>query len=198
MWMTQGCGRTVLLLTTTANGKHPWRLLYNWTTENALRLNCTQTKGMVVCFSQKVPTIPPIRIGGGLVEIVEQFKLLGVVILNNLKWQAEVDYITSKDSQRLCLPWMPKRAGVMPADIVTIYNSLVDTVLRYAFQVRHTRLTVQPSDQLEVIQWRALRIAHPDNYVLLGCTTGHWVGDTGKWNAGEPHCASWSILYWHT
>ena len=50
----------------------------------------------------------------------------------------------------------------MPVDIVTICTFMVLPVLEYACPVWHTGLTVLQSDQLEVIQRRALGIAHPD------------------------------------
>ena len=55
-----------------------------------------------------------------------------------------------------------ERAGVMPADVVTICTSFIRSVLEYSCQVWHTRLMLQQSDQLEVVQQRAVRGAHPD------------------------------------
>ena len=78
-----------------------------------MRLNCTRTKDMVGCLSHKMPTIPPFRVGSGLMERetetetetetdrqtdrdterVHQFQLLGVVMSNDLQRQAHVDYV---------------------------------------------------------------------------------------------------------
>ena len=59
---------------------------------------------------------------------------------------------------------MLKRAGVMPAVIVTIHTSMIHSVLEYACQVWHTALPQFGSlpMQLEVVQRISLRIVQPD------------------------------------
>ena len=93
--------------------------------------------------------LPCIVLDNTEVVRVQQNKLFGVMLSNDLKWQEHVDYVCAKGSQRLYFVRMLKRARVGPKDIVRIYVSLVRSVLEYACQVWHTQLTVQKSDQLE-------------------------------------------------
>ena len=50
-----------------------------------------------------------------------------------------------------------KRAGVNQADLVTIYISVVRPVVEYACPVWHTNLPIYLSDNIEMIQKRAVR-----------------------------------------
>ena len=66
-------------------------------------------------------------------QVIDKWiKLLGVIISNH------ITMIHGKASQRLYL----KQAGVARIHVVSIYVSLVRSVLEYACQVWHTGLTV--------------------------------------------------------
>ena len=54
-----------------------------------------------------------------------------------------------------------KRAGVNQADLVTIYISVVRPVVEYACPVWHTNLPIYLSDNIEMIQKRAVRAIFP-------------------------------------
>ena len=54
-----------------------------------------------------------------------------------------------------------KRAGVNQADLVTIYISVVRLVVEYACPVWSTNLPVYLSDNIEMIQKRAVRAIFP-------------------------------------
>ena len=54
----------------------------------------------------------PLYIGNQIVERISSYKLLGVIINENLKWNCHVDYITAKASKKLFVVRLLKRAGV--------------------------------------------------------------------------------------
>ena len=66
-------------------------------------------------------------------------------------------------SSRLYFLRMLRWAGMDPKDIVATYVALMCSILEYVCQVWHTGLTVQQSDQLELVQQSALRVAYPDH-----------------------------------
>ena len=133
-----------------------------WSSDNNMQLNGSKTKEMIIQFSKKPSTLPPLLINEVQIEVVKTFKLLGVIINSTLTWQDHVDYISSKVGKRLYFIRMLKRAGVSPTDIVAVYVSLVRSVLEYGCEVWHPGLTVKQTDMLELHQKRALRIAFPD------------------------------------
>ena len=85
--------------------------------------------------------------------------ILGVIISDDLKWNAHVEYVIAKAAKRLYELRLLKRAGVMPEDMlkVYIYTYNIRSVLEYAAHVWQD-IPACLSDAIESIQKRALRI----------------------------------------
>lgn len=47
--------------------------------------------------------------------------ILGVIISDDLKWNAHVEYVIAKAAKRLYELRLSKRAGVMPEDMLKVY-----------------------------------------------------------------------------
>ena len=130
--------------------------------DNLMSLNCDKTKDMVVCFTQKCPPVPAIKLGGSEGETCESGETPG----REFGWLMSSngrDYVCDKGSSWLYFLRMLRRAGVGPKDIVTMCVVLIRSMLEYACQVWHTGLTAQQSDQLELVQSSALRVAYSDH-----------------------------------
>ena len=112
-------------------------------------------------FARRPPLLPTTVLGGARVERVNQTQLLGVITTDHLKWQGHTDYVCGKASSRLHFLRMLRGAGVDPKDIMTTYIALVHFIMEYAYEVWHTGLTVQQSEQLEQVQRGALSVAYP-------------------------------------
>ena len=72
-----------------------------------------------------------------------------------------MDNIVKKAGKRIYTLYQLKRAGVNQADLVTIYISVVRPVVEYACPVWSTNLPVYLSDNIEMIQKRAVRVIFP-------------------------------------
>ena len=90
--------------------------------EHSMRLNPRNCKEMVVNFMGNPNTIMrPLYIGNQMVERISSYKLLGVIINGNLKWNCHVDYIITLRHQRNCTLYalrLFKRAGVQEQDML--------------------------------------------------------------------------------
>ena len=136
-----------------------------WSNKNNMQLNIDKTKEMTVYFGHKPLQINPVTLDGQVVDSVQEFKLLGVLINDKLNWKNHLDYVCSKASSRMYLLILLKRAGRPPEDIVRVYTSIVRSVLEYASEVWHPALTKEQTHAIEHLQQRALSIAYPDmNY----------------------------------
>ena len=103
--------------------------------EHSVRLNPRNCKGMVVNFMGNPNTIlRPLYIGNQIVERISSYKLLGVIINYNLKWNCHVDYITAKASKKLYVLRLLKRAGGQEQQ-EQVFRSSVRQILEYAVQV---------------------------------------------------------------
>ena len=98
---------------------------------------------------------------GSDIEVVQNFKLLGLTISSDLTWNNHVTNICTNASKRLYALRLLKRSGAPAEDLIIVYCAFIRPVLEYACPVWHFSLTQTLSDQIEHIQKRALRIAYP-------------------------------------
>ena len=135
-----------------------------WTEKNDMKINSEKSKEIIISFAQDGnfrSTIPNIKIDGRDVAQVCHAKLLGVTISQDLTWNKHVDTIVKKAGKRLYMLYQLKRAGITQKDLVSVYVSVVRPVLEYACPVWHTNLPQYLSDNIEVIQKRALKCIFP-------------------------------------
>ena len=100
---------------------------------NNMCLNPTKCKEISIDFLQYNGHVRlPITMGGTEIGCVKSFKLLGVYLSSDLTWATHVDYVLKKANRRLYALRQLKRCGVLPADIVKVYCSLVRSVVEYA------------------------------------------------------------------
>ena len=133
-----------------------------WAQQNNMNLNPKKFKIMNICPLRNKPVSPMLSINNLPLEAVSSYKVLGLTLCDTLKWHDNTNDIISKASKRLHILRVLKRAGVPPADLVTIYSALVRSVLEYSSVVWATCLPRFLIEQLEAIQKRALRIVYPD------------------------------------
>ena len=104
--------------------------------------------------------LQPIATGGTYIDEVTSFKLLGVYISNDFSWATHCEYVVKKANGRLYAIRQLKKCGVPQGDLVSIYCSLVRSILEYASLV-FANLPKYLSQDLERIQRRALAIIFP-------------------------------------
>ena len=63
-----------------------------------MKINVEKTKLMIFNPSKTIDIHPVIEMDGTQLEIVENMKLLGVVITSDMKWHENTNYITALDS----------------------------------------------------------------------------------------------------
>ena len=130
--------------------------------DQQMKINTNKTKEILVNFARSSDHIPTLEINGQEIGKVGQAKLPGVTISNDLSWEAHINVITAKASQRLFFLRILKRAKVSVDKMLAIYCSIVRPVVEYACQVWHGGLTKEQTDTVENIQERALHIIMPD------------------------------------
>ena len=97
-----------------------------------------------------------------MVTRISSYKLLGVIINENLKWNCHVDYITSKASKKLYTVRLLRRDGVEEQDMSKVFRKSGRPILEYALQVWQD-IPDYLSDRLESVQKGALKIIYPIN-----------------------------------
>ena len=92
---------------------------------------------------------------------VPVYKLLGVYISNDLRWNYHIEFILKKASKRLFSLRVLRKAGV-PSKLIRLkdYLTTIRSILEYGAQVWKDIFAFL-SDKLESVQRRALSIKYP-------------------------------------
>ena len=153
--------------------------LLTWSTDNCMVIKSKKTKEMILGTANKSPP-PLLTISNSPVERVTCFKLLGINICNDLRWDAHVDALCSKVASRLYFLKLLKRSGLSADDLLCFYKSVIRSVLEYGSVVWHHHLTLAQSDKLEALQKRAVRIIlYPLTLPLSTIYNCPWISKTG-------------------
>lgn len=107
--------------------------IHNFAIAHNMSLNPTKCKEMHINFLRNSNgLINPILIGCNVIQCVSTYKILGVIIDSDLKWNCHVNYIIKKACKRLYSSRVLRRARVCQSNILKIYRSTVQPILEYA------------------------------------------------------------------
>ena len=73
----------------------------DWTEKNLMQLNQKKTKQMIFNFNRDKQFTSEINLKNEPLEIVDEVKLLGVIITSDLKWHRNTDYLTKKANKKM-------------------------------------------------------------------------------------------------
>ena len=91
--------------------------------------------------------LPNIVINGSRIERVKTFKLLGVLFNDDLSWSNHVQFILEQVARRYFIIYQLARIGMDCKDTVTVYCSVMRSVLENACAVWHPGLAALPLSQ---------------------------------------------------
>ena len=140
----------------------------SWSQANLMNINWKKTKEMCVGPIGK-HNIPLLNVDGHIVQRVNVFKLLGVTVDSNLKWENHVHSICSKASSRLYFLLLLRRSSVSKCDLLHFYETYIRPILEYACPVWHSSLTNEQCQRIETIQRRAMSIIDKQSDYLNFC-----------------------------
>ena len=125
--------------------------MVNWSNSHGLVLNVSKCKTM---HFKKSHSTGPVDIDD--VSLVDEMRILGVVIDNRLKWNSHIDYLVSTGSRRMYALRVLKPL-LSPEDLLRIYYGLIRSLLEYAAPV-FVCLPDYLADRLEHLQRRVHRL----------------------------------------
>ena len=135
-----------------------------YATENQMKLNYSKCKFMLFNPTNSYDFIPQMEIEGNSLETMEDMKLLGLTLSNDLKWRSNTDTMVKKAYNRL---WMIRRLqnhGANLEDLVDIYIKQVRSILEFGVPVWNSGLTKEESSDIERVQKAFFHIALGDGY----------------------------------
>ena len=133
-------------------------LLENYAADNKMKINQAKTKLMLFNTAKLLDFEPDVVVNNETVELVEEMKLLGVVVTCDLKWHENTKLITKKAFSRI---WMLRRLKNMGASrqvLLDVYCKLVRSVVEFAAAVWNSGITKENSIHIERVQKSALAV----------------------------------------
>ena len=125
------------------------------------QLNESKCKELRIGFSKPSAYFDQITVNGIPLEIVSSAKILELNVSSNLKWNEHIYEVITKARKRLYFLTQLKRAKVATNELVLFYCTCIRPILEYASPVFHNGLTKYLSNDLKMVQKRAMRITFP-------------------------------------
>ena len=117
--------------------------------------------------SRKYDFMPEIQISQGEnLEVIEEFKILGIVISTDLKWNKHIEYICKRGFMKLWTLRRLKKLGASTSILLDIYHKHIRSILEYAAPAWSPMITDENCEEIERVQKSAYAIIFgPNNYM---------------------------------
>ena len=115
--------------------------IYNWYCFNKLLINFTKTKYMLFNDYKTTDINLHIKINNAVYKKVTQFKLLGVIIRNNLPWNAHINSLALKIARYIGL--LSSEKYLLTRDtLLLLYKSLILSNLQCGILLKGSTYTI--------------------------------------------------------
>ena len=108
------------------------KIVKNWMETHKLTLNVSKTKLMVIGGRQRLSRLDNIElsINESIIDHVDKFKYLGIIINETLDWSEHIDHIQSKVAKRLGL--LKRVKHLLPVKSrELVYKTMIQPILEY-------------------------------------------------------------------
>ena len=126
-----------------------------------MKINYKKTKVMLFNQCKNWDFMPLFELEGKELEVVDEMKMLGIIVRSDMKWSSNTKYIVKKGYSRLWILRRLKALGAGPEDLKDVFLKQVRSVLELAVPAWHPGLTQADSLDIERVQKAAL-------YIILG------------------------------
>ena len=135
-----------------------------FTTQNLMKIKEKKTTIIKFNFSRTNDFPPELQIEGfeKQLQVVNQTKLLGIMLTSDLRWGQNTEYICTKAYKKMWTLRRMKALDIDPLLILDVYLKEVRSVLELAVPAWHSGLTLKQSSDIERVQRVALFIILSD------------------------------------
>ena len=129
--------------------------------DNQMKINTKKTKTMLFNPATSLDFMPQLNLGDLEIELVEEMRVLGLIVRSDLKWSTNTENMVLKGYKRLWMLRRLKKLGANYEELLDVYIKQVRSVLELAVPVWHPGLTSGEHCDIERVQKAAL-------YIILG------------------------------
>ena len=133
--------------------------------QNKMVINFKKTKLMVFNPCRNKDFLPELKVDGQQIEVVEQTKLLGLIISSDLSWSRNTDYMVGRCNAKMWVIRRLKNLGASVNDLLEVYQKQIRNILEFGVPVWNSSINNEQISQIERIQKTALHIILDNNYV---------------------------------
>ena len=127
-----------------------------WTEAKEMKLKKEKSKYMIFNFSKHYQFNTRLKLEDRVLDQVQETKLLGLVLRDDLSWKSNTRFITKKAYKRMIILKNLFTFNVSIEDLVEIYLLYIRSVVEQSAVVRHSSLSKGEHLGLERIQKIAL------------------------------------------
>ena len=130
----------------------------DWTDAKEMKLNERKTKCMIINFSRKNKFTTDLKLKGESLDIVDEARLLGVLLTSDLKWAANTNKIVRNANIAMKCLHIAKKFTSNVAELKQIYISKVRSHLEYGVNVWSSGLTKHQNFSIERVQKSSMKV----------------------------------------
>ena len=139
--------------------------LVTYSNVHQMKINKNKTNAILFNRARKFDFQPRLTIGcSDFLNVVDEFKLLGVMVQADLKWHANTSYMCKKGYSRLWVLRRLKSLGTSATVLLDVYMKQVRCMVEYASPVWSGNLTKGENRQIERVQKAAFSIILGSQY----------------------------------
>ena len=140
--------------------------LKTYAKQHEMVINDDKTKVILFNNKKSLDFQPQIRLESEeCLEVVEEIKLLGIVIRSDLSWSSNTDNMCKKAFARMWMIRRLKALGAENEELLDIYRQQIVSVLELAAPVWTPGLTQHQVHQIERVQKTVIRIIQGDQFI---------------------------------
>ena len=133
-----------------------------WLKANKLSLNVAKTKFMVFHTPNKRVKYPKLKINDHVIERVQSFNFLGLLVHYNMTWSKHIEKVSLKISRTIGI--LNRLKLIYPQCILlTLYNILIMPHLNYSLLTWGS--SIKEKHPLHLLQKKALRVITYNDYI---------------------------------
>ena len=115
--------------------QHQFDDLKSFANDHQMVINEEKTKVMLFNQGRKYDFLPHIETESwDMLEVVEEVKLLGLVVRSDLSWRSNTENLCKKAYQRLWMLRNLKKFGANKSELLVVYNNSVEVFMSWLSQ----------------------------------------------------------------
>ena len=144
-----------------------------YATINEMKVNAKKTKLMMFNPAKGLDFMPDFKLDDQEIDLVDELRVLGVVVRSDLKWTSNTENIVLKGFKRVLMIRRLKQLGASRDDLLDVFIKQVRSVLELAVPVWHSSITMAERTDIERVQRAALHIIYPMRMPFMILTSNH-------------------------